>query len=90
MNKALKQFLDSSAIAAKVKLSPEVVVQRLLLTPGEILEIRRAGRYGPVPEKERICELEVGGQVLARGKIVRRRGEYYFKILDKIDSEVER
>jgi hypothetical protein len=88
MDQALKQFLDSSTIAEKVKLSPEVVVQRLSLTPAEILGIRKEGRYGPVPEKERICELEVGGQVLALGKIIRRKGETFFKILEKTDSEV--
>ncbi len=27
-------------------------------------------------------ELEVGGQILAKGKIVKKKGKYYFKVLN--------
>jgi hypothetical protein len=85
----LERFLNDSALAEKVKLVPRIVVQRASLTPRELLEIRRAGNFGPVPEKEQICELEVGGVVLARGKIISRRGKVYFRTLQSVESEAK-
>ena len=87
MNGSLDQFLNNSIIAAKVKLEPRIVVQRTFLKPRDLLDIRERQHYGPVPDKEKICELEVGGQVLARGKIIRRRGELFFKILERFEAE---
>jgi hypothetical protein len=85
MNRSLQDFLDSSVVAVTVKLAPRIVVQRTELTPQDLVEIRGAGKYGPLAQKDRICELEVGGQLLARGKIVRRRGELCFKVLETVE-----
>jgi hypothetical protein len=79
---SLQSFFESSPLAGRIKLPTRIVIQRTKLSPGELMQIRESGRYGPIPQKQEICELEAGGRVLARGKIVRRRGEYYFKVLD--------
>lgn len=75
-----RDFLASSPVAERVKLPARVVIQRTGLTPRELAGIREQGRYGPVPEEEETCELEVGVQVLARGRTVRRGREWFFQV----------
>ena len=82
MTDRTQAFLESSPLARKIKLPTRIVVQRTRLSPGELLDIRERGEYGPVPRDGRICELETGGEVIASGKIVRRRGRYWFKVLE--------
>ncbi len=75
-------FLKESPIAEKIKLEPNIIVGRTQLSPGELAVIKQRGYYGEVPEKELTCEIEAGGQILAEGKIIRKQGEYYFKVTD--------
>ena len=89
MNDSLEGFLNDSQIAGRIELAPRIVVQRDSLTPRELLEIRRRGKLDPIPEEEQICELEVGGEVLARGKIVSRRGRAYFRTLQTSVTEAK-
>ena len=84
MGEPLKSFFENSAIAKKIKLKSRIIIQRTSLSPREVLAIREKQKYGPIPKQEKLCELEVGSQILARGKIVRKKGEYYFKVLEKI------
>ena len=79
MDAATQSFLQDSPLARRIKLPARIIVQRTSLSPGELMQIKEQGDYGPVPGEEEICELEVGGEVIARGKIVKKRGEYYFK-----------
>ncbi len=69
----------------RVLLPTRIVVHRLELTTEALAEAIRSGEL--VPASEGSCELESGGQVLARGRIVRRRGEYYFKVLGTGEEE---
>ncbi len=87
MAEPLKLFCDNSPIAEKVKLKSRIIIQRTSLTPQEVLTIRENQKYGPIPKQEKFCELEVGGQVLASGKIIKKKGEYYFKVLERIGKE---
>ena len=90
MYENLTDFLRSSPVAERVRLPARVVVQRTKFTPRELAKIRDQGSYGPVADDETVCELEAGGQVLARGRIVRRRGQWYFQIKEVlIDEEAE-
>ncbi len=79
MERQVQDFLRDSAMAGKIEVRPDVVLHRTNLSPGDLAAIRRRGAYGPVPERERVCELQVNGITLAQGKIIRRGGEYYFK-----------
>ncbi len=81
MEEKLVRFLAESAMAKKIRLPATVVVQRTEMSPRDVLNVKRSGVYGPIPAEEEICELVVGGQRIASGKIVRRKGEYYFKVL---------
>ena len=80
MDNQVEKFLSDSPLAEKIKLPATVVVHRTSLCPLDVKSIRGSGVYGPIPEKEEICELHMGGQLIARGRIVKRRGEYYFKV----------
>jgi hypothetical protein len=76
----LGRFLADSPIAERVSLQTYLVLDRMRLSAGDIEGIRRAGSYEPsVPS---ICELEAGGQVIASGKIVKRRGKYFLKVIE--------
>jgi len=89
MNKSLDRFFSESAIAEKIRLESRIVLQRTKLSPGDLVEISKKKEYGPVPQDERLCELEVGGLVLAKGRIVKKRGEYYFKVTEMPEDRHE-
>jgi hypothetical protein len=75
----LRNFLESSPMAERLALPSRVVAQELELSPEAVEAMMASGRLEP-GEEGRACELEVGGQRVARGRIVRRWGEYYFKV----------
>ena len=89
MEKKIKQFLEESAAAEKVSLPTRIIVHRSRLSPKDIIRVKKSGQYGPVPKDEEVCELEAGGQVLAYGKIVKRRGDYFFKVIALAVKEEE-
>ena len=83
----LKTFLETTSTARKVRLGTRVVLARTRLSPSDLLDIQENGTYGPVPAAERTCELEAGGQIVARGRIVRKGGELHFKVDETADLE---
>ena len=87
MQSTLGSFLKGSPIAERVRPEARLVLQRTRLSLVELAAVRQAGKYGPIPDRHSVCELEVGGQVLARGKIVRKRGAYYLRITEVIDGD---
>jgi hypothetical protein len=68
------------SILEHIALPTRIIVQRIDLSVTTLAEIVQRGELAL--EGGETCELEAGGQVLARGKIVRRRGEHYFKVLE--------
>lgn len=74
----LSRFLKESPLAARVSLPASLVLRRLSLSPEEAVSIAESGRCEA--KGAECCELEVGGQCLAAGRIVRRRGRSYFKV----------
>ena len=70
----LQRFLDHSPLARAVELSARVVLHRPTLTPADAAAVQQQDSYGPIPDHERVCELEVDGRVVAKGRIVRGRG----------------
>jgi hypothetical protein len=84
---SLQRFLEESPIASKVSLPTSVVLRRLELSPEEVSGIAESGSFSTEglaigSGGDKTCELEVGGQCLARGRIVRKRGLCYFKVLE--------
>lgn len=76
--RTLSMFLKDSATAARVKLPTFIVEHRLTLSPAELEHVVAEGALSPPGSA---CdELEIGGQCVARGDLVRKRGRYYFKV----------
>jgi hypothetical protein len=86
MSDSVRDFLSKSPLAHRIKLPTRIMVQRTQVSSGRLVQIKKDGSYGPVPKEEEICELEVGGQVIARGKIVRRKGEFFFKVRERLEE----
>ena len=74
------EFIEKSSIAENVKPEGRVMIHRTELTPAKLLEMRKKGEFGVVQKKGIICQLEVGGKILAQGKIIRKGGRHYFKV----------
>jgi len=68
------------SILERIALPSRIIVQRTSISTAVLAEIVQKGVLAPAGGET--CDLEAGGQVLARGRIVRRRGEYYFKVLE--------
>ena len=63
----------------RIPLPTRIVVNRMNLTAEDLARLLRAGEL--TADGDPGCELEVGGQIVARGRMVRRRGGWYFKVL---------
>jgi hypothetical protein len=81
----IKKFLEESPIAAAVTLPTAVIVHRQKLSPSAVSGIIERGTYEPSGED--VCELEAGGRLIARGKLVRKRGQSFFKVLEMEKGE---
>jgi hypothetical protein len=69
----------------RITLPTRIIVNRRELSAQAFGEIVQKGALEPAGDDT--CELEAGGQVLARGRIVKRRGRYYFKVLETAGEE---
>lgn len=68
----------------RILLPTRIIVNRIELTTAALADVVQKGELAPAGGDT--CELEAGGQVLARGKIVRRRGKYFFKVLETAEE----
>lgn len=64
----------------KIMIRPTLILDRKELSPMELAEIQNTGslRGG----KSSLFELEAQGVTIARGKLMKRKGKHYFKILE--------
>jgi hypothetical protein len=69
----------------RITLPTRIIVNRSELTTAALSDAVQGGEYAP--KGGDTCELEAGGQVLARGRIVRRRGGYCFKVIQTAEEE---
>jgi len=69
----------------RISVPTRIIVHRSELSTAALGEIIQKGEY--VPSGGDVCELEAGGQVIARGRIVRRRGESCFKVMETAKGE---
>ncbi len=74
------RFLAESPISERISISTALILERRRLSASELDAIESSGTYAP--SLGAICELEAGGQVVARGKIVRRGGKSFFKVTE--------
>ena len=80
MDESTVEFLASSPVAERIKLPARVVLHRTVLTPREIARIKSGERTLSPDSEEAVCELEVGGRIVATGRIVKKRGKYQFRV----------
>jgi hypothetical protein len=69
----------------RISTPTRIIVNRFELTTAALAEALSRGELFPTGEST--CELEAGGQIVARGKIVRRGGRYFFKVLESAKEE---
>lgn len=69
----------------RIPVATRVIVHRSEISTATLGEIIQKGEF--LPSEGAVCELEAGGKVIARGKIVRRRGESCFKVLETAKEE---
>ena len=83
----VRKFLEESPIAPAVSLPSVVIVHRQKLSPAAVGEIMGSRVFAPSGEEA--CELEVGGRLVARGRLIRKRGRTYFKVFETAKGDAE-
>jgi len=78
----MDDFLNNSPVASKVKLPAKVILHRMQLSAKELINIKRKGELVPVDKG--LYELVYGGQIIAKGKIINKKGEHYFKVKELV------
>ena len=75
-------FLADSTLAQNTRIPVSVVLDRMSLSAQDLAEVRRAATYRAAEGVMAACEMEAGGQIVATGRIVRRKGRYYLKVTE--------
>ena len=83
-------FLEQSPVARRTRVDANVILTRTTLTAAKLVSIKERGVFTPERIDTNECELEVGGKVVARGRIVKRRGRSYLKITALVSGEETR
>lgn len=78
----VKDYLKTSPIAESIKLEGNVILNRMKLSMSEIVSMKERGEFDSDFHNSSCYELEVNGLVVAMGKIVKKRGEYHFKVTE--------
>ncbi|MBT3272695.1 MAG: hypothetical protein HN368_06050 [Spirochaetales bacterium] len=81
------EFFQESPLAGRVKLGTRLIIHERFCSNRELAEITEAGKYGPLADAGIGCKLECGGQIIAEGKLVKKSGKVFFKILQTEKEE---
>lgn len=81
------RFIDSSPIAGTVRLTPHIVVERRKMSLKEIDECAERGTMQVPDITGGMLDLEVGGQLFGRGKIVAEEGKLFFELSEITKGE---
>jgi hypothetical protein len=85
MEEQTVRFLGESNLSRIVKLAGATIVHRTSMSPIEVAELRTKKEYELAAEKN-IVELELGGVVVAHGKLVTKGKNTYFKVWETFPS----
>lgn len=80
MSDALQEFITGSPLAKQITIQPRIVVHRSRITPREAADLKDNVDKIEIPVHETVCDLVVNNEILAVGKIIKKRGEYFFKL----------
>ncbi|MDC7234010.1 MAG: hypothetical protein PQJ58_12325 [Spirochaetales bacterium] len=64
----------------KITIRPSLILDRQEISSEEMMEIQEKGSLKIT--KTSIFELDAQGLTIARGKLIKKRGKYYFKITE--------
>jgi hypothetical protein len=70
----------------KIMIRPALILDRKELSPAELAEIQNNGRLSSTDAS--LFELEVQGLTIARGKLIKKKGKYYFKIIETAGGKI--
>ncbi len=73
----LNRFLEESPVSERVSLPAHIVMRELALSSSAVKRIMESGSLASLGGH--VCDLEIGGRRVASGRIVRKRGIYFFK-----------
>jgi hypothetical protein len=79
----LEAFLKGSPVASRVKADARVVVRRFEASPRAVEDALQSGRIEI--EATPICELVIGGVVVARGEIDNEDGTSRFRVTEVVE-----
>lgn len=77
----LKEYLKTSPIAETVKLDGNVILHRQKMSTEELIGLKSDGEFTVPGRGDDEYELELNGLTVATGKIVRKGGEFFFKVI---------
>jgi hypothetical protein len=80
----LNHFLEDSPIAERMSIPTHIIVRELTLGSTAIRRILQSRSL--TLHDGKVCDLEVGGRRIARGRIVRRDGSYFFKTASVVSA----
>jgi hypothetical protein len=83
-NSKLDTFLDGP-VAGQIAFPGRVVIRRGVMTLADYGSMAAEGFITVLAKP--VCELELGGEVIARGEIEERDGEYFFRAREEESSE---
>jgi len=75
----MKDFLKTSPIARDVKLRTNIVLHRRKMNAAQLISLEEEGSL-TVRDNSDVYELEVNGLSVAAGVIIKKHGEYFFKV----------
>ncbi|MFW6261511.1 MAG: hypothetical protein ACOC6J_08005 [Spirochaetota bacterium] len=83
MSGNLEAFLKDSPVARRAHADARIVVRRFTAAPREVEAAIESGRVEI--DAEPICELVVGGTLVARGEIITEEGSSRFQVTEVVE-----
>ena len=77
---SVSEFLTSSPLSERIRMAGDVVVYRESMSGKRIADALKSGSLVETDEGESTTVLEIGGEILASGKIVQKKGRWYFQV----------
>ena len=70
------------SMADRIRVRTRLIIYEGTCSQRDLSRIAADGKYGPLADPGVGCKLECGGQIIAAGNLVRKKGRILFKILE--------
>lgn len=85
----VQEFIRKSSVAEKIKLTPHIVLHRMELDPGQVSRLLGSESFLPDTAAPSRFVMEANGVPVARGEIVEKENEYFFRVIEIKGKETE-